>query len=393
MVLFECRRFWLPKDVGFAHEYEDASAVDDRRGVVAIADGVASAMFSRQWAELLTRAVVEDTPEAVDGFLPREWLAVVRKAWRESIEVDRLNFFQRQKLQQVGGGYCTLLWVVLEPAAAEDVGDSSPEVVASWRGYALGDCCLFHVRGTDLLASFPILNSAEFDLDPLSVPSLDRGHDHLLRLGQAVGECQAGDLLVLATDAVAKSLLQQMEGGAAIDWNEFWTFSSESFNEYISNLRANQAIRFDDSTLVVLRICERIQLEERPDEEPERELADDEFPIPEDDGEPLQAIADWFEAEADQTPAVFNADATDASLEQAAVADNRDSATTVTVDAAAEDMAPLSAPDEADPASPDDCAAETAEVEPAEKCDALPSGSRDDDTPSRESVDFPNRDE
>ena len=40
------RVFWLPKDPGYAEEYEDACALDEERGRVAIADGVSSAIFS-----------------------------------------------------------------------------------------------------------------------------------------------------------------------------------------------------------------------------------------------------------------------------------------------------------------------------------------------------------
>ena len=47
---FESKTFWLSKDADFPDEYQDAFAVDAERGVAAIADGVASAIFSARWA-------------------------------------------------------------------------------------------------------------------------------------------------------------------------------------------------------------------------------------------------------------------------------------------------------------------------------------------------------
>ena len=70
----ESRVFWMPKDIGYEGDYEDAFALDEPRGVAAVADGVSSAIFSRQWADILTRAVIAGPPDVSDeSFWP--WLS------------------------------------------------------------------------------------------------------------------------------------------------------------------------------------------------------------------------------------------------------------------------------------------------------------------------------
>src|SRR5437870_10222994 len=136
----ESRVFWLPKDPGYAEEYEDAHALDLELGRAAIADGVSSAIFSGAWARILTAAAVADRPDVTSGEF-WDWLAERRREWSEAIDPASLTFFQRGKLQQCGGAFATLLWV--EWRVHEETLD--------WKCVATGDSGLLHVRDGRLL--------------------------------------------------------------------------------------------------------------------------------------------------------------------------------------------------------------------------------------------------
>ena len=83
-------------------------------------------------------------------------------------------------------------------ACSESVG-----AVAQWQAMALGDACLFQVRGADLIACFPVTHAADFGTTPAL---LSTRHDYNRRsleaLGTCAGACAVGDLFVLATDAL-----------------------------------------------------------------------------------------------------------------------------------------------------------------------------------------------
>jgi hypothetical protein len=240
----ESRTFWMAKDAGYEAEYEDASAVSDARGVVAIADGVSSAIFSREWADILTRAVADDPPRT-DHSDFGAWLARCRLEWRARIDFGSLNYFQREKLRQCGGAYSTLLWASWQPAGDSGLG---------WRATATGDSGMFHVRGGEVLKAFPITASAQLAADPMTICSIDRGHDGQLDFRAADGEARPGDRLVFCTDALLGWALAGMEAGSPPDWDEFWEYDEARWRERITRLRDEGQIRVDDTTLIVVRV-------------------------------------------------------------------------------------------------------------------------------------------
>lgn len=248
-MFFDYRVLWLPKDLQRDSEYQDAYYADGKRGVAAAADGVASSLFSGSWARILVQAVVKDPPAIDDppSFAP--WLAKHREAWLAGVDPSTLAWHQKPKFQD--GAFATLLWlemIVTEKSDAEATGEFQ------YFAYAVGDTCLFHVRGDRLLRSFPLTKSEEFDNDPLVIGSVDKKKDHLVEFLSASDYCQTGDLLAICTDAVAAHLLHAMEQGEVPDWAGYWTFSENDWREAIAELRQRQAIRHDDSTLVLLKV-------------------------------------------------------------------------------------------------------------------------------------------
>jgi hypothetical protein len=248
-MFFQHRSFWLSKDVQHPDEYQDSCHVDARRGIAAIADGVSSSLFAASWAKLLSRAIVADPPDVTDAIGLPEWLNKLREAWLKPIQVDSLPWHQKARFQ--AGASSTLLWVELYVAEASDPTATGPVQLYA---YAVGDCCLFHIRNDQLLRSFPLDKSELFDTDPNVVSSVNRQKDHLLQFETLVDYCQDGDLLVLCTDAIAAWTLAQSEAGSAPSWEAYWNISEEGWRNQIHELRQQHKIRYDDSTVLMLRI-------------------------------------------------------------------------------------------------------------------------------------------
>ncbi len=185
-----------------------------RRGIATLADGVASGLFSRSWATILTESVLADTPDPADKDAWRRWLAGRRAAWSARIDVNRLAWFQKAKLKD--GTFSTLLAVRLVPVeCTSPLHGASPADRPAWniRGYAVGDTCLFLVREGKTVRTFPIETAAAFDADPLVIGSVDLSRDELVGF-RNFEECgRPGNLLVLCTDAVAAWAVRQSELG------------------------------------------------------------------------------------------------------------------------------------------------------------------------------------
>ena len=253
-MFFQRKTLWLPKDLGHDNEYQDAYALDARRGLAAIADGVSSSMFARRWAQILTRAMVEnnDGENPSDVLDPRqpeklnEWLTARREAWAETIDEATLAWHQKTKLRD--GAFSTLLWISLSPADAA----ATYQLTA----HSIGDCLLLHVRDGELLASFPFDSSDQFKQQTPALCSINPAGDSPPPIETFETDCQVGDLLVLCSDAFGAWALAQQESESPLDWDTLWQQSPEDWSSEIQSLRDESQIRFDDTTLVMLKLLD-----------------------------------------------------------------------------------------------------------------------------------------
>ena len=248
---FEARTFWLAKDADEPEQYQDAFELDAERGIAAIADGVSSAIFSGPWARVLTREVVAAPPNLDDSAAFQDWLARNRAAWSSQIDVSKLTWYQRPKM--VDGAMTTLLWIELAPV---ELGENGLAKNYHLRMFAIGDTCMFHLRGGQALSKFPLESSSEFGLNPAVIASIDRKRDHLLAFKAAEADCLPGDLLVLCTDAIALWAYERAESGEPVAWEDYWELDAGRWRDEIFSLRDAARMRFDDSTLVLLRVIE-----------------------------------------------------------------------------------------------------------------------------------------
>jgi hypothetical protein len=246
---FQSRTFKLAKDPEHPGQFQDACQVDDARAVAVIADGVSSAIFSAQWANVLVDAVVADTPDPNNIEAFSAWLGRQRQAWTQRIDTSTLAWFQRAKLPT--GAFSTLLWVRL---AAMD--HDQPGAFGAYRllGFAIGDSCLFHVRGGELVRSFPMQTANDFQTDPIVLGSVDLRRDHLMQFTALDEFCYDDDLLVLCTDALAEWAMRRQEAGDLPNWSSYWEMPEAQWQAEISELRHARQMRYDDTTLLLIRV-------------------------------------------------------------------------------------------------------------------------------------------
>jgi hypothetical protein len=251
-MLFHCRTFALSKDPQHPQEYQDASGVDAARGIAVIADGVSTALFSGPWAAVLAEAVVADPPNLADGAAFARWLHERRAAWAARIDTGGLAWFQRAKLPT--GAFSTLLWLYVLPVE-EDQQQAGTFGAYRLVGHAISDSCLFHVRRGELVRTFPIQTSAELEADPLVLGSMDLGRDALMQFATLDQFCYPDDLIILCTDALADWALRRYEAGDPPDWDGYWDTCREDWQAEIISLRQDRHMRYDDTTLVMLRVA------------------------------------------------------------------------------------------------------------------------------------------
>ena len=276
MMRFEPRVFTLAKDAERPEENQDACRTDAEQGVAAIADGVASSIFARQWAQVLTEAVVAGPPDLASHGARRcppgtqgvpgdrealaRWLARRREAWAGQIDVSELAWYQKPKLRE--GAFSTLLWVEILPI---DQSDRQPQDPWRLRVFAVGDSCLFHVRRKQLLRSFPVERADELEADPVVIGSVDLNRDERVEFRSFEAICRPGDLLVLSTDAVAEWALRQRDAGRPPEWEEYWSKAEHAWQEEVTSLRQAREMRYDDATLLLLRVGDGVTAPDEAD--------------------------------------------------------------------------------------------------------------------------------
>jgi len=238
--------FWLPRRGHSPEEYEDAFAGDAASGRFAVADGATESCFAGLWARLLVEEFVQNAE-----WDPDRWpagLSELQECWQAEVYSRELPWYAEAGARR--GAFAAFLGVVL---SADDEGPSR------WRAVAVGDSCLFHTRGGELLEAFPVGRSEEFD----NVPDLlgSRTPPEEIREDRTLwsdGTGQPGDRLWMMTDALAHSCLTTHETGGN-PWEEMESLhpSSEfevNFERWIEDLREQRGLRNDDVTLLILEL-------------------------------------------------------------------------------------------------------------------------------------------
>jgi len=221
-----------------ATENEDAFDVDLLRGRLVVSDGASSSFASREWSRALCNEMLSD-PNAIDSS-STFGAAVSRAAARWKVAVaptGDVAWWAQEGLDR--GAFATLL--------AVDV--ATIDRSERWRAAAVGDSCLIQLRNGDagwaIVTSFPIQRGESFTSYPDLVQT--SSPEDVVGLSWAEGELNAGDVLLLATDAVSEWLLGQDSREAN---SMFAEATADQLAAEFSRLRESNRMANDDCTVV-----------------------------------------------------------------------------------------------------------------------------------------------
>jgi hypothetical protein len=225
-------------------ECQDAVAGAPERGRYAVADGASESADAGLWARLLVDDFVGSPARHLAW---ATWLPPLRGRWAAEAAAlppgGALPWYLEERARE--GAFATFLGVVVEDSV--------------WHAQAVGDSCLFQLRGGALLRAFPVQRADEFGGAPWLIGSRPSGAEVAGKRGQrAEGEWQAGDRLWLMTDALAQWFLRQAEDGGR-PWEALTRVLAEAapdaaFAAWVEGLRTANQLRNDDVTLAAVSL-------------------------------------------------------------------------------------------------------------------------------------------
>lgn len=250
--------FGLEKDGSSEAEWEDGAGFDDgepaagRNPRFVVVDGATEAYDSLRWVEQLVTSFLDRGspsagPEAptLDQEAMHRWFELMQQRW-----VDHAPAFADiiEESSARRGCLATLLGCELT-----GLGGPAPR----WTAVALGDTVLFHVRDGRRVAHFPALRAQDFGLTPLGVRTVASALEQMVQgVTFHSGELRTGDLLFLATDAVAHWMVQRDEQDPQMLWTTLSVLDHDQlFAQLVSQARAAQEMKNDDVTLLRVQVA------------------------------------------------------------------------------------------------------------------------------------------
>lgn len=219
------RVFWTPKSGSSTEEYEDAFSpetapdadLDEFR--CSVADGATETSFSGLWAKMLCVAYNDRHFD----------LTELQAKWLQEVGGKELPWYAEQKLES--GAFATILGLDLREEKKE----------LKWSARALGDSCLFHIRGNEILTALPLTKWEDFDYTPTLISSRQQSNTGVLEKQEhETGECKRGDIFYLMTDAISKWFLhREAEYKDAVSMMEAIA-NKEQFEKLVDTERQNK---------------------------------------------------------------------------------------------------------------------------------------------------------
>lgn len=250
--------YWTPKLGNSDEEYEDAFAYSANHRHFAIADGATESSYADRWARGLVQKYLVDPPAPGGGKTPlRDWIKPLQGEWHRSIPWEALPWFAEEKARV--GAFATFLGISFAseppkkgfgPYGTRILRRSDTERM-TWRAFAVGDSCVFHVRRGVLVQAFPVTKAEQFNSRPTLLSSNPNNNNAVWdKVETAEGDCSPGDLFFAMTDALAHWFLAESEAGRE-PWLPLLDIESPSqFRAFVEQLRGTKALRNDDTTLL-----------------------------------------------------------------------------------------------------------------------------------------------
>jgi len=239
----EMHVLYSPKLGCSEQEYEDAFYLPFTKSPneistckVSIADGATESSFAKEWAKILTEGFATYSFEKNEI---HNSLKELRQLWRKSINTANLPWYAQDKFQK--GAFSAFLGLEVDFDKKK------------WKSLAVGDCCLFLVRDDKLTTSFPFSDYESFGNNPYAISSNQSQNldieNHLIVIEH---DFKRGDILILASDAIAAWFLKSSTEGKKIWDTVIDRFENEDFETWLNEQRATKEIKNDDTTLILI---------------------------------------------------------------------------------------------------------------------------------------------
>jgi hypothetical protein len=235
----------LPKAGHTDNECEDDYSIKETNKLLKIfvADGATESSFSKEWAKLLVDNFKEKkgfSKKTIISYLPQ-----IRNKWKEQVNKKPLPWYAEMKLQE--GAFSTILglWINYKKSF--------------FNCFAIGDCCIFHLREGSIITSFPIENEIEFSSNPFLVSTKKDDDDILSNHFRELKRQKIikGDYLFVMSDALACWFMNKTNENDK-PWNILIGFTEDSsdnkFEEWLKIKREEKEIKNDDTTLLTIEI-------------------------------------------------------------------------------------------------------------------------------------------
>jgi len=145
-----------------------------------VADGATQTSFSSLWSRILVREIGKQPYRKIENAI-----STAQLKWDKIISQKELPWHAVEKVKQ--GAYSTFLWFECHPAINQHYG--------IWKAVALGDTCIFQIRGNKIVSSFPITEASDFGNNPYALSS--RPEKNMgIKLLKSIGHWQKGDTFI-----------------------------------------------------------------------------------------------------------------------------------------------------------------------------------------------------
>lgn len=212
----------------------DDRAVGGTGSRFALADGASTTARAEIWAEILVFAY------AIKGvdILEPSVLESLRSDWWQRANKDDLPWYAQAKLQR--GGAATFVGVEIDFAEQR------------YRALAIGDACLLHIRDGKVITAGPLDHPRQFGRYPSLITTQAQDDSHRAALWEHRGRYMSGDQLVLASDGLAKYLLERHCCGTAIDVATI-PDDDNDFRAWVADARRD-GMDNDDTTICTVQL-------------------------------------------------------------------------------------------------------------------------------------------
>jgi hypothetical protein len=247
--------FHRPKAGAGEEEWEDCAGYDpgdmtaNRPARYVVVDGATEAYDSIRWVRQLVTSFLGLDSDAPPTLTPADldsWIGRMQQRWLDEAPRAFASLFEERKFHE-DGSFATFLGCEIH-----GLGGPQPR----WSAAALGDAVLFHVRDGQLVAQFPPLSPDDFGVNPDGVFTQTSQRDRMsTALQVASGPMQVGDLLFLATDALAAWLAEASRLGGGRCWHLLSAVEHPTeFRRFVARERNARRMKNDDVTLLRVQV-------------------------------------------------------------------------------------------------------------------------------------------